>query len=197
MDPRDPPIDSANAPNDQKFEVEQWDRFHDEGLLRSENSHDDVDGEYGEYSREYGRTKMPEIEVAAEGSDHHYESEHLPLDVSISSPQLKRQNLNATPDFRNAGHDAFHHQDGHVDEVDHQFPLEDCNSEGIDSFGASRQYLDTIDRQYDIDVQNDEGTVPVDQDMPLDIGTEQVHDSTLDPDVPGFSIGDDYYYVAS
>ena len=174
-----------NAPIDlnyQQLEQEQYDHLHDGGLLPSNNIHDDANGECRQHLGGSDGGKAP----GSENIDGSYQetSEYLPLDLSISSPQLKRQNLNATPDFRSSGDCTIQNQDrygrdGKFD--DRLFDLEDDSGGAVGSVGANHQFLDTTTQQYNENVDDDEGRAPADQELLLQgISAKQLYDGTID-----------------
>ena len=155
--------------------------MHDGGLLPSNNIHDDANGECRQHLGGSDGGKAP----GSENIDGSYQetSEYLPLDLSISSPQLKRQNLNATPDFRSSGDCTIQNQDrygrdGKFD--DRLFDLEDDSGGAVGSVGANHQFLDTTTQQYNENVDDDEGRAPADQELLQGICAKQLYDGTID-----------------
>ena len=146
---RESPIDAPIGSNYQQPEQDQYDHFHDKELLPSNDLQVDVDREYWQHLRGSEGVKVPGSENIDDGT-YHGASEYPPLDLSISSPQLKRQNLNATPDFRNSGDCAIQNQNQYDQDgnFDHQCPLENDSGGGVDDEGlqgiCTEQFYDGI-----------------------------------------------------
>ena len=184
---RESSLNVAIDSNYQQLVHEQYDHFHDEELLLSNNFQDDIDQGYWQQLGDSEGVKVPGSELV--DASHQDASEYPPLDLSISSPQLKRQNRNATPDFRNSGVCAIQNQHDQDGEFDHQFPLEDDSR----SVGAIHQFLDATTPHYNNNVRDDEGRASADQEVLQGICAEQLYDGTIDY-CTRFSVEANYYY---